>query len=945
MIRKLLLISLISVGSLGAELRTSVHNPVIYRPAGRVYTAALSAEKDNDFTVAMSTRGSKVFEGITPEKVSLNGKKIDGKMEEVPNPLRGAKVDHLVMMSQRPLVSVGNRLYLVDERVKPISVHESPKIKDALGNESSSLLALTSTAAEVPFDLDAGASFAAIMAVPNKKGGFDGNGSGIAVSFFKSIYDKQTKKSFMAWDAIDAGSGVSSFDGNGQQSNKGNKALSLGKDTSVVYIDTPVNSIGKAVDLHFDRDLGRLYIALQVDAEVGARALVVASLERGRLMFQKIAPDSVFSEVSSIVGQKKSGPIGITKVRTMQTRTHVRYVVVVDTDNGVYALPLVDNHYSSSFGALANVTEPPLEMFTREYPHKFEGRVFASEATQPEHLYTKSSVEACVGGKGSLPGTVSDIAVSNEAVIVSTVEGGNNPERVAQGIFYSQPVFDKYGRIGSWTDWQRVAADQPVKGFVYDVHAGKHWYIPVAKDKMVLQTSWTNGSDKFDAFISSTFAKSKGGVHGLFDFPYSTDGFSQRDGSRLSVQLFTGNGVIALVQTGADSGGLFRPGIDTSSVCRAAKGKLDGFTKASTIIMSGLEELGPITSAAVITDSINGWFVVGGVGGIAILADKEGRGWRKARGLGKEFEGLTTKHEWKIIRATKNIRKLVVQDGQLFALTPRVVERVMVSQEAVAAGEVPATTIAQITQNQAREAKSFSDLYVKGPVGILATSYGLLRTTTDVRRTEKHTEWKRIPLPEAAGSPGTGSPGTGSPGNEPVSRLFGIRALQDNIYLLNGHVSLGQTFVYRMVIRNDREITDDTVTVFSDFFTAGEKPYIALFPHVFGERTRASTLFFYFFLKTKKSFFLDLGNYHNYLVTDGSFMAVSRSAFGKDPASLLMLPPSIKSSDRIGGQTITYFLPKIPNAGTMGPLVRNSASGAWMATGDFGVRQLKGNNS
>ena len=150
---------------------------------------------------------------------------------------------------------------------------------------------------------------------------------------------------------------------------------------------------------------------------------------------------------------------------------------------------------------------------------------------------------------------------------------------------------------------------------------------------------------------------------------------------------------------------------------------------------------------------------------------------------------------------------------------------------------------------------------------------------------------------------------------------------------------MGQTFVYRLAIDGD------IVRLLPDYFVA-EMPYFTLSPYILPKsKLSILKLFTYYFHKKKQSFFLDLGGYRNYFTTDGSFMVVSRSASGKNPAFLQLLPPSLKSGNPIINRSVAQLLPVMEKARTMGPLVRNSSSGAWVVTGDFGVRQLKGNNS
>ncbi len=889
MIRKQFLF-LALIGSLQAQSDIPLHKPVIYQPDGRVYTAAQKAVQKNDAAIAVQGRTSDQLFGITPEKVTLNGK------EDQLNPLFGAKIDHLVMLARRPLAAIGSTIYLTDERVNPLLVFESPKIRNAYAQEVSELLALTSNASDVTIGLPAGAGLAAFAAVPNSQGQFDGNGSGIASALFRSVLNRETTTSFMAWDVIDATTGASSFTRDGKPSLKGNKAAPFGKDTQALFIGEPVTAIRNDIDLHFDRDIGRLYMALDVDASVGARAIVAVALsEQGKVLYVPIAPESAFSEESAIVGKKAPGQIGISFVRTMQTRTYVRYLIVVDSENGVYALPLVDNIASVAHGTLANVKKPPVPGFSRVAPHRFESRVFIEPATEPDQLFTTHSVQAKVGGNGSLPGRITDITVSSESVMVATKEDSIQKGQIAQGMFFSQPVFDRYGAISSWTEWQRVAGDQSVKGFAYDSGTAQHSYVSLEDDTRIKRTSWTVGDDGLDRLISGNFPKEQGGVLGLIDFPFSTKGFSQDVGTRIGIQVFTGAHGVALIQTGADYNGVFRPRIDARTVLQSTNGTLQGFNNQPSLVISGgdLDAIGPLTTAAVVSGEST-WFVVGGSYGLAVLADSTGHGWTS---LTKGFGGLTQDHAWRRISTTRNVRKLEVVGNYVFVLTPCSVERIEITPESIVAGHVPATSVMQLTSLQAQQEKSFSDLYVSESLALIASSFGLLRTTNAIFSDEW--QWHKIDLPEAIGSPC----------NEPVSRLFPISAAQDNLYLLNAHVSTSQTLIYRVIV------DDDTVELFPDMFISGTP-----------------------------SFFLDLGTYRNYLFTDGAFIAVSRSAFGTNPAFLQILHPSIKSNEGVE-RVPTLLLPNIRNATTMGRVVRNSSSGALTVTGDFGVRQLKGNNS
>ena len=149
----------------------------------------------------------------------------------------------------------------------------------------------------------------------------------------------------------------------------------------------------------------------------------------GQLRYQNVAPDSAFNAENSIVGKRGAGSCTrIFKVRTMQTRTYLRYLIVVggngddpEREQSVYALPLVDNFNSPAHGSLAKVDALPVTLFGDIPPHRFRARVYATPATQPSDLYTMSSLPARVGGQAMLPGPITNIEVSTEAIFVSCI--------------------------------------------------------------------------------------------------------------------------------------------------------------------------------------------------------------------------------------------------------------------------------------------------------------------------------------------------------------------------------------------------------------------------------------------------------------------------------------------------------------------------------------------
>ena len=323
MISKISLLSMLClISSVSADLVQTLPFPIrahaLYRPSGRFFVSSSTRIPKNEFAVALADRSHAAFRGITPERVILNN-----HANQI-NPLNGAAIEHLALLDRRAVVipdATPVSLFLIEDR-SPLSVVQSAPLRDANGSIVSSVLALTTTAAQVLVPLEAGASLAAIAAVPNAQGGFDGNGSGIALAWYRQVVNGKENLRFFAWDLVDAVTGTSSFtkDGVGtdtvfaarlvaqekrgrvnlawlgkkanlvgttrpSQERIGNKAAPFGKNTPQLMIDVPVKALASAVDLHFDRDLGRLYIATQVTAgdtdQAGARALVVASIANG----------------------------------------------------------------------------------------------------------------------------------------------------------------------------------------------------------------------------------------------------------------------------------------------------------------------------------------------------------------------------------------------------------------------------------------------------------------------------------------------------------------------------------------------------------------------------------------------------------------------------------------------------------------------------------------
>jgi len=915
-------------GHLVKEFPFTIGATALYRPLGRLFLSAQNAGA-REYALSTISRTTDDVIPLTPEEVTLN------QVREQSNPLFDEAIVHLSLLDRRPVVvpqGLSSTLFLVDDRVNPRVVTQSAPVRNVQGEEAPFLLALTTTASENATSLDAGASLAALVAVPNKAGGFDGSGSGIALAALRQIIPQAGTSGFLVWDIFDALTGMSSFQegvpllkagvkGNfyvdDSDKNMGNKAAPFDKTTPQLCIGADVARLENTVDLHFDRDLGRLYIATDVTAgsgtQAGARAIVVASIAQGKILYHAIAPDSVFNGTNQIIGKRQAASRSVIfKVRTMQTRNHLRYLIVVGGNGAdeslkqqVFALPLVDNLSSPFHGALASIHAKPVTLFAAGNLPRFQARVFADPAQTPQDLYTMESPQAQVGGQGRLPGPIVDITVATEAVFVSTGRQASlNTEGVTEGIFYSQPVFDTGGRISKWTDWKRVGNSfTPIKHFTYDLFQGLFWYVPqdpsdLFSTRKVVRTQWT-ANDEFARFITNQFPQDRGGVLNLLDYGPDTQGFVSQGEQRISVQLFTGVGKVLLVQSGAQQNGLFVPQRLLTDLYTNTDGSMQGFQGGTVLSFSGgaLAEIGALRTATLFTSATMGWFVVAGEHGVAILADQQGSGWQIPSGLGNRFNGLRSDFSWQQISSIENVRKIVAQDNHLFVLTDTQFVRFEINPESVLNNSVSSALL-----YQASDGTTLSDIHVKGPLAVMGTSRGLLRSgnSEDVRVAHA-VDWSTVPLGESVGS---------LEGIAPISRLFPIitNTGDDTLYVLNGVVSLNQAVIYRVALSlTEGKVTETSVQPFDDVLLQGVN-----------------------------TFFTNVGTYRNYVVTDGALINVSRSA---QPGSFAV-SELLSSTLRSGELAPRFRLPFAPvSSGTVGPLVRSSVTGAWMLVGDFGIKE------
>lgn len=937
-----------------------------YLPFGKFIVGATQKIKDNDYSVAFAVRNSNLFRPLTPKTVLLNNK------ENMGNPLNGSAIKKLAFIASKILVvkeDDPDSIYVIDDMLsnKYISVFSAHNIKDSNGQITPEILSITSNVAYA-FDAESDPSPLLTFAAIKQRDMADGDGLAVALLCLKSAgeiererqqkieTEKKAKEEAAAkrsagkhksvpidqnknekketpqevpeepkdikpeyfWKIFDTYTGAED----------GNRARALTRDSEAIKVGEAVTHISDIVDLFYDREMQRLYIALQVKSGNGqfdgARAVVCAGILNGQLVFVPIVADSAIFGNKIVATRGAASQALIYKVRTMHTRTYLRYLVVAgghektQAKRNVYALPIIQN-FSEYHGTLASARVAPVDVIFPGPLKRFQSRVFLTPARTPQDLYDPNSIEAHVGG-GPVPGDITDMFTSNDAVFVSVATDGD----IYNGtIFYSQALFDQYGRIVGWTYWKPAANVGKSIGFSYDSILGTIISLQPGQDltcQNIIRTRWGSGESSLEKLATTEFNQKNGGVSGVFDFPFYNPGLTREIGQRTSILALAGLNKLTLIETGFDHENIFRPVTHyDAQQFSSIDGTLTGFAgSASVISVTGgaLNDLGIITAVDIINDGNFGWFVAGGAGGLAVLNYSDGTGWQLPAGLSKNFTSLSKDMLFKKISPLKNIRKMVSIANNLYILTPTELLKMEIDSKSIVNNKFRIERLAHTQKGELSQNEYFSDMIISPPLAILATSKGLYRSGNGINilscKTSSEIKWTQVELAESVGAVN---------GQGPVTRLLALTrsGLESdlvnggNLYALNAYVGYTQAQLYRLSVQLiDGKISDKSVVLLPDYF-----------------------------IKGLNTFFVNFGDYRNYIATDGAQIFASRSSFSNKSPLLEILPFQLKSGQRFGARNSITIDLKAENTHSIGRMIRLSASGSWVIHGDFGLRVLE----
>ncbi len=433
--------------------------------------------------------------------------------------------------------------------------------------------------------------------------------------------------------------------------------------------------IGSGVDMCWGTSLQRLYIGLSEvkrdnqNKEGGCFSVLVGRTEinaadkKTKFVVSPILskPQKDKFEINTtknVVGfyydktNTKAIEVSTKKVRAMLTSTNKNYliancVVAEDSTNHyslVFALPILgfmDNKgkkiAEDQIGTLSQISSATkLPTFDAIPSKKEEMPVFVKNKP------LESTKGILIGGEET-PHDIKDLAdmfIYGDSVFVC-LNSENNAQD--QGIFQSSAIFNEDGTVVAWTPWQRVGGD------IYRVLGGGvdallNFYFlcgdmndPKQADEIKI-TRWGKSEDikpvfaipptdgaattdnNLSSLLSEIFPQEQGGVFQIINFDEQTEGFKKGD---FSMMVAVGYNKVALIQTGKKEDGKFKP--------------IKPFKRNDNVFVFDLSELkiGPLCFAEVSrnTQKDKGWLFVGGYEGVAVLCDKEGKGWDAEAGL------------------------------------------------------------------------------------------------------------------------------------------------------------------------------------------------------------------------------------------------------------------------------------------------------------------------
>ena len=889
-----------------------------------------------------------------------------------------SKIDHVVPAAN------GSAAATWTDKPK-VSIIESDIVHDATGTDTAEIVGL-SASINISHTSTTGSRVSPFVFIPVKASGggtFGAAGSGIAVGEITARAQKVTDeegKVIKDKTGNEVEKMVSRFELiNADPSNTtvaDNLAAPFNGTLAALGIDDDVTLVGDIVDIHVDQDLSRIYCAVQATsgAAGGTRSIVVGRIVGKKLEFSPIAPDAAIVGNDKIIGTaSNAATVTAFKVRTMQTSTRLEYLIVSGGNGAlsavgdkVYAMPLVNLRAraqkssewmdSSTHGTLAKYDQAPQTKIYKGIKNFVKGKVMETPATAADDLLSTADTAAVVGA-GDLPmdpttQNITDMFIQNDSVFVA-IGGDYDGGITMPGLFESEAIFDQLGRVAAWTPWKRVGgtddkifhASLDTAGQSASGSAGANFWLMPGSDSSSVRAArrsvWGVGNEDgllggtnndvsvgLVNYMSNNFPQEQGGVQALAEYIDMNSNPLLLGLNQLGILVVGGHQKVTLAQTGrGDGSSNFIP--TKGDFTMAMAGSLDGSlptatadTRILTVAGGDLNDIGPITSSAIVTNVIGGitrhyWLVVAGAGGVAVLSDASGNGWTTPlTGLNSFPSDMT----FKKIGSYSQVSKLIGANNDMYVLTTKSLERLVLTPPTIISNTVSRTIVGTPDSVTGSKITRFTDAVVSSggvSLGLLATTRGLYRIAngSNINSASSNLGWVHVPLPGGVGPVFQFAPLS----NTELATGF---ASTGQLYVLGVYHGYYSSRVHRFYVNLDGTVDNNTVRLVNDQIILDSTIY-----------------------------FIDFGDFRTSFLPDGGLFFHSRSkdirfqdpTLTEDdstiPLSLFSMPSNNLLFAGVLPASKSTNIGLSPERGTtVDRLIRSSALGGWLVPGDYGVR-------
>jgi hypothetical protein len=540
--------------------------------------------------------------------------------------------------------------------------------------------------------------------------------------------------------------------------------------TFLTFNNIPLASMQDTVVLHWDAVLNVLYIGIQAvaanSALAGVRALSVAHLEQNQLIITPIAPEAVFdaTNTSLISARGANAAASIFSIKTMHTSGGIVYLVVLAGDPANPSLrifPVINGTNQNVQGTIAAQSAQPIDIFSEVTSNvsTLVLRSVTTAAAAPSDLLQPTDAAGNVGALGVLPGPIQSIFVESDSVFVSIATATNTN---LNGVYGSRAMLDINGKIIGWTNWQRTVAGQDsVVSTVVTVQNGTVTTLvndPTNVPNTVNRTQWIVGSASTIAipsgFVNGTCTENNITIQNAVYLPATVEGLVNTD--ILSFGL-TDRVILVEMATIVAGQPVETPPANFNAITSLENGVVETPLNATVVEIAGpvLKTIGPVNTFGV---AVNGttnmaWLLVGGVGGLAILADNTGAGWNASTGLASHFTNISVTSAFRQIPSFTFVRKIIAVGNFLYVLTDMAMSRIDMTLSNVSQLQFNVITVATAAQ---LGVTGLTDMVISSGFALLGTTNGLFVVGAEKSiatvPSPGDVDWAIIPLPEGVPS-------------------------------------------------------------------------------------------------------------------------------------------------------------------------------------------------